>query len=183
MRKHSTSLISMVTILHEIVQEAGDLNNVQPYEYTVDSGGYEFETEDGLKVHVEFEKMSDVEIDLLRVKRSLGYTPDPDNAVNVGYSVNNIDTQAKKTDYRTLVKILKTVGDIVIDYAKSNPEVVAMSVIPANKDEKNYTKTSDPQKLMMYQAILVNNIDKMPGDWNFARVKYFGLETILLFKK
>jgi hypothetical protein len=72
---------------------------------------------------------------------------------NLGFDVDEAQTQVAKTDYKTLSKILGIVVKSTLEWIKKNkPDVVTM--IPEGGSDKEFEK-----KLSIYYSILYNNND------------------------
>ena len=100
-----------------LILDSIDFTKIESYPFNVVSLTTEFETELD-KVLVEFTRISDFERSikyppaLINTKKIIGY--------NVQYSVSGEDTQYRKSNYKYLIKILKTVTDIIIENIKKN---------------------------------------------------------------
>ena len=181
MSTKSMSLISMAKILNEIIQEAGDLDNIESYPFTkIKSSEYSFEIDDKMSATVDFE-MSWNKDEIASFK--LPIKVDPFDVYNVSYEIDGVQTQAKKTDYKTLIKIMKTISDIIIKFVSENKDAKVLTLFPANKNADKLLTKSDPQKYSLYKTIIVNNIKQMSGDWNFSQVKYLNFSGLVLYKK
>jgi hypothetical protein len=169
------SLNRVLKVLKEAINEAGDLGNIPGFKYHALGNIYLFipsdsedMDEDGLSVKVEFEVGEYDNEDVAKLNLPSNITKD--DIANVSYKVNGFDTQATKSNYKTLIRIIKTVSDITIDWLNRNKNIQALTIFAANKNAAKYISAEDPQKDKLYQAIIIKNISKLPGNWNFTEI-------------
>lgn len=172
----------MMLILEKLLNEYGDLDNIKPYEFHRNYlFNYEFEIDSNLKVIVNFQ--TNFTKDELSSIGVTGIKFMSNQVFNVGFSVSGIETQAIKSSYSTLIKMMKTITDICFDFIKHN-EVHGLVFYATNKDlEKMFVET-DKQKSLLYMTIITKQLSKLPG-WNLKKInmmsdKYSG---ILLYDK
>jgi len=154
---------NLKALLYEVISEVGDIQNIDSYSFTkISNESYEFETEQGDKVKVSF----------LIAPLSILKVEDPDHKqtfTNIGFTISGSETQLKKSTYSYLVKIIKTVIDVILDYLKINhPKYIFISA--TNKSDEKSMVEFDLQKGKLYQAIMLKNINKLPkynGEWNY----------------
>jgi hypothetical protein len=149
-----------------ILQEVGDLENITPYPYENNS----FTTEENWKVKVDFDVIPFAEFEQLNIPTKRR------NTYNVSYDVNGDQSQYKKTTYKQLIRILKTVSDIVVDFVKDKNTVEALGFLAANKDPQKLITHTDPQKSAIYKAIIVKSISKLGSEWKLREVEIGGSE-------
>ena len=154
--------IKLKALLYEVISEVGDVENIESYPFIKTSNqNYKFETEQGDKVEVSFMVFP---LSVINIE-----DPSVDTFINVGFTISGVDTQFKKSTYSYLIKILKTILNITLDYLKSNqPKYIFLS--SSNKSEEKYSSEWDSQKNQIYQAIILKNIGKLPkynGNWKF----------------
>lgn len=157
-------LLEMRVELLKIIKESGDLENIQSYQH---SNGT-FTTEQGWKVEVDFPVIDDFYFSMMKIPT------ERKNSVNVTYSIEGEESQYSKTTYRELIKILKTVSDIIIEYANNNPNTEAFKFFAANKDSSKLLSKTDPQKTAIYKTIVVKSLSKLGKDWKLKDVKIGG---------
>lgn len=158
MKNKKPSLLELKLHLVKILKESGDLENIDAYSYK----NNEFETEEGWKVKVEFDNLSKDHIDYFNI---------PKNTKNVAYSIEGSDSQYKKTTYRKLIKILKTVSDIIIDYVNKNKKIDGLTFFAAHKNADKSLLQTDSQKTAIYKAIVLNRISKLGLNWTIRNLE------------
>lgn len=142
--------------LMRIVNELGDLENIEVYpNKKITKDFTEFKTESGLKciVNISDIKKNDYGYKLLKVDDL-----NLENIKNVGYNINGNESQYKKTNFKELIKILKTVSDIVINNVKNDTSIDGLVFVAANKDEKKILARTDPQKDKLYKTIVLSSM-------------------------
>ena len=157
-------LLEMKVELLKIIKESGDLENIDSYPH---SNG-RFITEQGWKVEVEFTVIGDFYFSMMKIPTEIK------NSINVSYSIEGEESQYSKTTYRELIKILKTVSDIIVEYANNNPNTEAFCFFAANKDASELLLKTDPQKTAIYKTIVVKRLSKLGKDWKLKDVKVGG---------
>jgi hypothetical protein len=177
------SPLKLVILLEEIMSEVGDLDKMLSYPVKkIDDLQYSFDINDELSAVVKF-STGDLDQNLLNSLK-IPTKPSADNTYNVGYLINGTDTQAKKLDYSTLIKVLKTVSEITIQFIKSHKDVEALLFLAMSKTGQSINGSySDPQKHNLYKAILIKNLNKLGQDWNYGQYKLLNVPTLVLFKK
>jgi hypothetical protein len=160
-------------ILLEIIKEAGDLKNISTYPYN----NNQFITSEGFNVKVELNLIPIEEYTLLNISNKR------DKVRNVSYSVEDNQSQHKKTTYKELIKILKTVSEIVKEELEKNKDIEGLVIFAAHKNPKFVTTHTDPQKSKLYTSILTNQILEL-GGWNIKslNVEEDKFKGILLYK-
>jgi hypothetical protein len=160
----SKSIIALTTLLREVVNEVGDLQNIQPLLHDISKGtftvpykGKEYRG----KVTFTFLNTKGLSafdfppvVDLQQIKT--GY--------NVGYSIEGISSQFIKADTKLLLSILKTVSIVVADHVEKHPNSIHVFF----GENKTGIGMEDPQKLAMYGQILGKNL---PQGYRMGEVK------------
>jgi hypothetical protein len=177
------SPVKLVILLEELMSEVGDLDKMISYPIKkINDLQYSFEISEDLSAVVKF-STGDVDQNLLNSLK-IPTKPSADNTYNVGYIINGTDTQAKKLDYSTLIKVLKTVSEITIQFIKSHKDVEALLFVAWSKTGQPIKGTYlDPQKYFLYKAIIIKNLNKIGQDWNYGQYKLLNVSTLVLFKK
>ena len=160
------TLLEMRVQYLRILQEVGDLDNIESYPYQDSS----FVTEEGWKVEVGFEVIPYAEFEQLNIPTKRR------NTINVSYSINGEHSQHSKTTYKQLIRILKTVSDIIKDFVKGNSRVEALVFLAANKDSKKLLTHTDPQKSAIYKSIVVKSVSKLDSKWKLRDFEIGGPE-------
>lgn len=154
--------IKLKALLYEVISEVGDMENINSYSFTKTSDKvYEFETEQGDKVKVTFQVAP---LSILKIEDPL-----VNKFINIGFTISGSDTQFKKTTYSYLIKILKTITYVTDDYLKINQPKYLFLAATNKSDEKSMNEFDD-QKIRLYQAIMIKNINKLPeynGKWKY----------------
>lgn len=175
--------LRLKAILHEVLKEVGELTNITPYEFTkVNNNEYIFVTDDGVKGEVLFKPYS-MEV----ISDSIPSDIDPNETfINIEFTLGQEDTQYKKSDYRYLIRAIKTVFNITLDYLKINQPkyiLVAATHKGGNPD------IIDPQKSNLYQSIMLKNLHNLPspeGKWKYKilnNILDIQGQSILLYNK
>ena len=175
--------LNLRALLNEVILEVGDMEQISPYKYSKTSNtNYNFTTEQGDRVNVEFPTYP-----LNYIKSSLPNDIDKNGEfTNIEFSIEGVDSQFKKSNYKYLVKILKTIMDITLKYLSTNtPQYVLIAA--TNKTKGKEYDELDPQKIQLYQAMVLKNINKLPkynGDWGYRKISnVLGMkgDSILLY--
>lgn len=161
-----TILLEMRDALLRLISEAGDLENIESYPHTNE----QFITDEGWQVKVEMSVIPFNEFQTLYIPTKRR------NTINVSYSVEGEQSQYEKTTYKGLIKILKTVSDIVLEYVKQNPNTQALVFFAANKDPQNLLTKTDPQKSTIYKTIVIKRMSKLGPEWKLKDVEVGGPE-------
>lgn len=149
----------LISILTEIITEVGDLQNIQPYEWSkISNNRYDFQVEfneDTLRGSVIFNRLSQNDISLIKFNPVI----QPENAdaiQNVTYSIEGEGSQYLKSDFKLLIRVLKTVSDIVEYHIQSTSNTIFV-IFEETKSER----IGSAQKSKIYQAIMTQNM--LPG--------------------
>jgi len=144
-------------IIKEIIQEVGDLQNIEPYEFKGSS----------TQAFVTVPGFDEVEIFFVPIIGGMDtssipdvYNPENNTILQFGYSVDGKYTQVKKVRYTELVRILKTAVDFFeerLPYMLNRFGNFTIFVIGAqSKHTEDFI--SDPQKHALYHRIIVKNL-------------------------
>ena len=169
----------LLNILNEVLNEVGDLKNIQSYPYSLTNNGGEFEIEfDGIstKTTVGFDKWPDT------MKKYFSFPPIVDienkTIINIGFTIGGSDSQFQITNISLLLKVIKTVGDIIIDsihkFDKLNP------VFALFASDKKGVGFNDSQKMGFYKLVLSQNI---PTGWRIGEGTYRDTTKLIFFTK
>ena len=181
-QSHYMSPLKLVILLEEIMSKVGDLDKMLCYPIKkINDLEYSFEIDQDLSVLVKF-TILDFDQNLLDGVK-IPNKPSIDNTYNVGYIINGTDTQAKKLNYSALIKVLKTVSEVTIEFVKSHKNVEALLFLAMSKTGQPVKGSySDPQKYNLYKAILIKNLSKLGQNWNYGQFKLLNIPTLVLFK-
>lgn len=106
---------------------------------------------EGLDVGIMLEKFPEGYELYFRPNTILRNKFNPEEYYNLGFDIDESTTQVKKSDYKTLSKILGVVVKSTLGWIKQNkPHVITM--IPEGASDKEFEK-----KLSIYYSILYNN--------------------------
>jgi hypothetical protein len=155
--------IKLMMLLHETLNEIGDLQNITPYEYKkINNLNYIFSANiNGEKTNVKvwFDNIENA-IPLLKVNSQI-YNNNlkkyyQDGVYNMGFSVNKKTSQYDKTNLREYFPILKTISNIAFEFI-NNRDPFAITVFG---EDKKGTGGIDPQKTLLYFKLLSSNLPK-----------------------
>ena len=169
-------MIKLKLLLEQIVKEVGELENIIPYEYKKFSNNeYSFKTEDGLTVDVGFSLYDKDDLKQLELEGDV---------YNMVFSLENDQSQHKKENYGYLMRVIKTVFDINMEFIKQHPQVKNITLFAGNKDKDKFLTQTDKQKSNLYLVTFLKNRSKIPGNWWYKEVKIDeGFKGILIYKK
>jgi hypothetical protein len=166
--------LSLKIILESIIKETGDLKGIISYDYT----NGEFTTEEGWKVIVKFSHIKEPDYSYLNLPFRQR------NVKAVEYTIEGEQSQYKKTTYSKLIKILKTVSDITIEYINNSPNLQALVFFAANKDPDQLLFNTDPQKSAIYKAIILKQISQLGQKWIVKDIDiHASYNGFILYKK
>lgn len=139
----STRIPKLLEIYQEILQEVGDLKNIEPYPYTrVEKGVYETTLETGEELSILLENAEEwQELGLLQIPSSINIKK-TDKIYNLGFGVNDSDSQQKKATLPILFRILKTVLVIAEEFLRNNPNTFLV-IFPEDKVGEKETQKRD----------------------------------------
>ncbi len=157
-------MIKLKILLEQVLNEVGDLENIKPYKWDkISKNEYYFLDKDNDEIYVNFNLYDEEDIKFIKLSHHI---KDTTKIYNVSYSLQGKQSQYKKEDYTSLLKIIKTVFDIVKDFI-SNEKPSGLTFFAGHKNDDFILSKTDPQKGKLYKTILLKNIQKFPG-WSFA---------------
>ena len=157
-------MIKLKILYEQILKEVGDLENIEPYKWNkISKNEYYFLDKDNDEIYVNFNLYNEEEVQLINFNPHI---KDITKVYNVSYSLQGKQSQYKKDDYHSLLKIIKTVFDIVKDFI-SNENPYGLTFFAGHKNDDFILSKTDPQKGKLYKTILLKNLQNFPG-WSFA---------------
>jgi hypothetical protein len=179
--------LTLQKLIQEVIQEVGDLANIEPYRYTYLSNipAGTFITTEGEEVLMFMEKIDLPEIKIPTIFKQTGRGLEEKNQipiVQIGYTVQELATQARKTNLKELYRILKTLLNFV---NRSIPAVVNKYgedtlFIIASQSKSTEDFEPSPQKDALYREIFYKNLPK--DQFRTAELNLNGKPTILFQK-
>ena len=138
-------------IKESYLTEIGDLKGIKSFPFKRVSGNkYEFQSNVGV-VNVHFEKLPQSDTDLKVMYEGFDYKQPQ---VNVGYTLEGVESQYLKSNPRELFKILKTTVDTTNDFIKKeSPYVLLFFGVSKDGGLKD-----DKQKNSLYLSIMNQNL-------------------------
>ena len=173
--------LQLTELLKEILSEVGDLANIKPYPYNYKGGGFFgwFHTEQGDKVRMFIEDLGDFrgQFNLPPV-----FNPNRNSIFQVAYSVEDSHTQHRKTTYKELAAILKTVVEFCKVAFEDIDRVFGDKPIFLIGSQSKHTEDykPDPQKDALYKTIILKNL---PSTYRTAEIDINGKPVIVIQKK
>jgi hypothetical protein len=181
--------LGLVSLVSEMVNEVGDLTNIEiyPYKTYVTGDGYAAKFTAALPNNTEVEvealsqEVGDTHIQRLKLP-PVFEKENPTETItvfNFEFTVGEDDAQFAKTDFRTFVRIVATVvkflKQIIVENEQSyyKPLYVIIST-----SKTGYTGTKDT-KLDYYRAVLNNNL---PPGYRMGRGMYDSMEVLAIQK-
>jgi len=150
----SESTFKLSQLLTEIINEVGDLQNIQPLPYDLAKGTFTVSHKGtdyrGKVLFTFFNKQGLGMIQFPPVVNLSNF----ETGYNIGYSIEGIGSQFIRGDIKLLLTVLKTVSILVADFIKKHPD--SMYLIFA--ENKIGIGMEDPQKLSLYKQILAKNL-------------------------
>jgi len=181
------SKISLAVLISEIINEVGDLKNIETYPYTISKVSDEFVGQfssilpNGNTVEIEtvlltLDPASKIDIELPPVfeidnPQILGFS--------IAYSIEGQDAQYDRTDLKTYVKIMATVVKIVKEIIIKNESTYYKPLYIFTSTSKMGAMGTQDTKLKYYQAILNNNL---PSGYRMGKGRFAGMDIIALQK-
>lgn len=163
-KKKNITLLEMRTAYVNMLNEIGDLKNIESYPYEDNK----FSTDENWTVKVDFDVIPFASFEQLNLPTKRR------NTFNVSYTINGEQSQYVKTTYKELIKILKTVSDIVKDFIKNKNELEALVFLAANKDQQKLVTHTDPQKSALYKLIITKTISELNPGWKLKEFEIGG---------
>lgn len=173
----STNAIKLISLLNENLLEIGDLKNITDYSYNSNGKlSYSFNTDEGDKVDVRFTLLTPLEISRVNTPPIIDRSK-IEQYFNLGYSIGGISTQARKSNIRGLLKIIKTITKIIEEFRVYFPNSAVM-IFEENKNKELGIVSG--QKSLLYKATISHNI---PSNLISRPVKYGGIKGIIISPK
>lgn len=162
------------------LNEVGDLQNINPYSYKLNSMGGEFSFEHNDEVlngSVKIEKIPDDYKPLFKLPPTSNI--ESDNYYNVDYNIEGDDIQFKKTNYSVLVKVMKTVSEII---NKTIPKLGEKPILFVMASNTKHSDDDDIRKLKLYTSVIDKNL---PSDWvrRVGVVEKYGYTFMFFYQK
>lgn len=164
-------------ISESYLKEVGDLKNIESYDsYKFSPTLYGFDTKFG-EIEVDFSTFDPSEWGHFEVKHNdYDYSQE---VINPVYSIDGITSQIEKSNYKELLKIIKTVSKIIKRYIEENSPYSVLLF----GDDKSGTGGSDKQKNSLY---LMTALQNLPTGYRISKSKIkdpsVSLEGYIIFK-
>jgi hypothetical protein len=149
-------MIKLKLLYNKMIQEVGDLKKIQPYKYNkLSDRRYSFEIGEDVVIII-FTKYDNEDLQGLKLEGDVW---------NLGYLYNGDDTQYKTESFSLLMKIMKTVFDVSVDFTNSKPEIKNITLFGTNKVKDLKQLKTDQQKSNLYINVFIQNRSQLNGDW------------------
>ena len=149
-------MIKLKILLEQVINEVGEIENIEPYSFNKEGNEFKFNTYDGLNVEVRFEKYNKDDAKFLGIE---------ENSYNLIYNVEGDQTQHVKRDYSYLIKIITTIFNISVDWIKTHPSIKNITIFAGNKNKDKLLSVTDKQKENLYLVVFIKNRNKLNEDW------------------
>lgn len=170
----STNTIKLLSLLSENLMEYGDLKNIEPYSFVQkDSSNYTFDSEEGSNVDVIFTKITELEVKHTKIPKIIDKKK-ISSYFNLGYKVQGVESQAKKSDFKELLRIMKTITIVVDDFLGKN-NGAALLVFEQNKNPK--LRNYKGQKSLLYNAVITQNL---PSGYTSREVSFMDAQGLII---
>jgi hypothetical protein len=171
--------IKLLNLLNEILNEIGDLQNIEPYGfyYEPEESGFYTDDRDLIVMRVE----DDTEILRDELEASKIFEKDKNIIYSLSFNVNGETTQAKKSNLKEFYKIIKAVSIFAskelerINSGLSRNEKPILVIGAQSKTIKGLV--NDPQKYQFYQNILSKGL---PPNYRIQDGKFKNIPVILI---
>lgn len=157
--------IKLMELLKQPLTEVGDLNNIKPYDFSnIKSMDNQFETDLGHTVDV---IVSELEVDgediIIQHSPAIQKESSKTTYYNIEFTVEDSDTQYQQTDLKYLMRILKTVVEILTEVIIATDNEIEDDSIQQNiytifPESKFGEMLTDKQKYSLYKVILSKNL-------------------------
>jgi hypothetical protein len=179
--------LSLASLISEIINEVGDLKNINPYNYQLTkypggiAGNFWVEFPSGKQ------EMADVIIESIDPSNKIDIELPPVFEINdpkikgfsIAYTIGNEDAQFDKSDLKTYVKVMATVVNIVKEVVSDNEKKYYKPLYLFLSTSKTGEMGTQDTKLKYYQAILNNNL---PSGYRMGKGKFAGMDIIAIQK-
>ena len=172
----SDKSFSLLEYYNSLINEVGNLDKIEPYPYVLNNGGGNFEfgfNDEKYKVGVTITMVPLKAIETLTLPPVAGKT---EYVFNIGYNIKGDDTQFMKTNFSTIIRIMKTFVDIIKDSLPKYPKDSIFIFTATSKIGKGF---EDSQKMNLYKLILQQN---MPVGYRNGFFKILGNDAVYLTK-
>jgi len=167
----------LIEIINEsLINEILDFNKIDSYEYNYYGNNPligEFYLEDNSRIKVVKQKINPIFLDIPQVFDL------KNGIINIVFSINDITTQYKKTTFKELIKIIKTVVLIIKKFIDSNNDN-PIYVIHAEPKIENEFQISDRQKRELYKMILLKHL---PNNYRISDGTFKNTIPVIVFQK
>lgn len=159
----------------QVIKEVGDLDKIPVYPIQNNS----FVTDEGWNVKVKFQEWDEESMEIANINTNIYKPP----VYNVYYNIKGVETQFTKSNYNTLIKILKTVVVICerfVEETKPN----GLILFASNRDENKLLSITDPAKSELYHAIAIKYIINNLPKYTLVKVNIGnGYERFMIYNK
>lgn len=160
-------------LLIDALLEIGDLKGVEPYPMrNISPYGADFKLDNDVHVHI----VTNPIIEKSKLKFDFGEVENYlQDIYNVGFDVGGSQTQFKKTNYLTLLRIIRSVVEVIQyqikKYASINYKGDPLPIYVFFAGGKSDLEAESPQKKKLYQQVILKNLG---SDWETGTVNYNG---------
>jgi hypothetical protein len=166
--------IKLLKLLAEVINEIGDLSNIESYNYNITDKGGNFKTEDEYEVNVDITAWPPSLYKQFKFPPVVELNNNP--IYNIGYSIEGQGSQFMKSNYKILIKILKTVSLIVEHHInKLDSQNPIFTLFAEDKKGKGH---DDTQKTLIYKEILSKNL---PPNYRIGFGDYIPLNVKFIY--
>ena len=168
--------LKLIKLVKEVINEVGDLKNMPPYTYKINNETGIFYIDDDVEIKVQFQLLS------LKDKYDFDISPVFDvfknKLYNIVFYANEKSDQYMKSDLKTLIKILKTTLDIILEIIPSYPK---NTIFLISGEHKKGRLELDKQKMDLYKSIIKYNL---PQGFRIGETKHIpsDIEFIVIQK-
>ena len=171
-----TDYFKLIEIINESLNEILDFNKIDNYEYNYYGNNTligEFYLDDNSKVEVTQGEINPLFLNIPQVFNL------KNGIINIVFSIEDITSQYKKTTFKELIKIIKTVVLIIKKFINSNNDN-PIYVIYAEPKIKNEFQLSDRQKRELYKMILLKHL---PNNYRISDGTFNNNIHVIVFQK
>jgi hypothetical protein len=145
------NIIKLTELYKQIINEYGDLQNIEPYSFTKTTNKYTFFSDEiEVNVSVEFDNVKSLEVKLDTVSKIYYDNMKKDDvSYNVSFEIEGIQSQFTKTNLSVYNRIMKTIVIIIQDFINIK-KPYGLWIFGTNKKGLSM---SDAQKNIIYYNI------------------------------
>ena len=176
--------MKLTEILNEsILKEIGDLNKIEPYKFSVNGPYTTFFTDQDDRVNVDFTGIYGKSKDRIKLPPIVAGR---EMIFNIGFDISGTDSQYRKSNFKYLIRILKTVVEICkIVIKKENANAKSWKKEPpvfifGARDKLGRDFIADSQKSRLYKLILDKNL---PKSYRIGNVTIDGIKGLYFTEK